>query len=932
MKATDHWLNKEILKENTGLVRMDAVLSNICYIRFNEWQSEIEIQKALVAYNAHIVKRLLLPNEAYSNQPAINSIDNRDKELLKIRIDAESKLLRTYIVDFDGSSTPEQFCNNIKKNCALVEVAEPYYLQKLTGEFIPNDPMIDLQPMFKTIHAFEAWNIFQGDSSVTIGICDSGILQSQEDLRDNIQLNKKELPDNEIDDDGDGFIDNYSGYNFAWHDDTTKPGNTYCNISHGTAVAGLAAATTNNKIGVAGVGFKCHFFPLKVMLNYGTYIIYGYEAIMYCARHGFQVINCSWGGGEYSCVNETIIDYAFSLGSSVVAAAGNHGTTMPFYPAAYRYVLAAGVTNIKDEVVDMSARGHFVDIMTPGQDSYTTSDRDPYGGFCCTSGASPIASGAVALVRAQHPELNSIEANEIVRLSNDNIDTVNPKLKDLIPGRLNLYKCVTNNKNNLLAQIPISIDPISQDNKIIQRPTLGDTFALSLIFRTVFNPKTNVKIKISTINDSSNCIQIIDSVLSVNYSGNLTVDNFRGFRLTKVKENKYPVLLKFQISAPDGSSDKILFPLLPTPDFTKFENSKLAFTAIDNGRLGYSDPPNDNLGSGFYLKEYCNLLNEGGLIATVDDGRVVHCVRNASYNYNNDFLPIKNFDGKDINIGTFSDSNANQWNRIGLEFQESVLIDKDSAFVAVELQAKNISNTKLSKLSLGYFLDWDIGLNADSNRITLFDEGIPETKNRYNSIAALVSRKGNYPLIGCLVTSKEYPLQPQLAGILASDTYSDNGFDSSKKFLYLNSGSKFISNAETDMTMLLGMRFPRDIMPMEELKFKICLCSSYSVESIKKMLKNCVDSTFVTVSDNIKKDSVLIFPNPANSFVNIFTGNETPLSVSLIDLFGEEIELQSISSQNESIKYNLSNIPSSVYVLLIKYQTNLKTKMIVINR
>ena len=94
----------------------------------------------------------------------------------------------------------------------------------LTGE--PNDPQIDQQDLLRTLNMYEAWDIEEGDRNVIIGISDSGVLQEHEDLTDNIFVNEGEIPNNGIDDDGNGHIDDHRGTNFAYLDDGTDPGNT----------------------------------------------------------------------------------------------------------------------------------------------------------------------------------------------------------------------------------------------------------------------------------------------------------------------------------------------------------------------------------------------------------------------------------------------------------------------------------------------------------------------------------------------------------------------------------------------------------------------------------------------------------------------------------------------------------------------------------
>nr|MCU0329681.1 S8 family serine peptidase [Candidatus Kapabacteria bacterium] len=329
----------------------------------------------------------------------------------------EEQLMRTYCVrTIPNGLQPEDQASKVMSACGDVETAEPWYVAELTGMELPNDTLAKDQELLSTLRMAETWAVQSGDTSVRIGISDSGVLQSHEDLKDNISVNIREVPDNGVDDDGNGYIDDYRGYNFASKDDSTAPGNTFnAREGHGTGTSGISSAVVNNVAGIAGVGGSCRFVPLKTMPDNRDGILYGYESIMYCAVNGIDVVNCSWGGFSRSCINERIVDYAFERGTIVVAAAGNHATTALFYPAAYREVLSVGVSEPDDSIAPMSGRGAFVDLMAPGNKTRTTSNSGGYGTFCCSSGASPIVAAAVGLLLSERPELRPRQAVALAR-------------------------------------------------------------------------------------------------------------------------------------------------------------------------------------------------------------------------------------------------------------------------------------------------------------------------------------------------------------------------------------------------------------------------------------------------------------------------------------------------------------------------------------
>jgi serine protease len=181
----------------------------------------------------------------------------------------------------------------------LVEYVEPLYQNDLL--YTPNDPEANpsngQQTYLEVIRAYEAWDIEKSDTSMVIGIVDTGVNMAHEDLG-NIAFNQDD-PINGIDDDGDGYIDNFHGWDIADNDsDPTADGHP-----HGSPVTGMSSASTNNGIGMAGAGFKSRYLPVKIAETSSQKLTKDYEGVKYAADHGARVINLSWGGaGNYSRV------------------------------------------------------------------------------------------------------------------------------------------------------------------------------------------------------------------------------------------------------------------------------------------------------------------------------------------------------------------------------------------------------------------------------------------------------------------------------------------------------------------------------------------------------------------------------------------------------------------------------------------------------
>jgi thermitase len=276
----------------------------------------------------------------------------------------------------------------LRKN-PLVEYAEPDYPVQV-ADVIPNDPYWSSQWGPPDIQAPQAWSVTTGTSSVTIAIIDTGVDLTHPDLASQ--------------------IDSVNSKSFLAY--TTSPQDDY---GHGTHVAGIAAAIGNNGTGIAGIAWGVRIMALKVLDNAGS----GYEsdvasAITYAADHGAQVINLSLGGSAADTTLANAVSYAYGKGVTIVAAAGNNGSSAPFYPAAYPHVIAVASVNSSNQVSTFSNYGSDIALAAPGEAIYSTmwagnTALCPGSDYCALSGtsmATPHVAGVAALL-AGFPQFNT---------------------------------------------------------------------------------------------------------------------------------------------------------------------------------------------------------------------------------------------------------------------------------------------------------------------------------------------------------------------------------------------------------------------------------------------------------------------------------------------------------------------------------------------
>jgi subtilisin family serine protease len=251
----------------------------------------------------------------------------------------------------------------------------------------PNDSEWPLQAGLRVVGLPRVWDTSRGSARIVVAVVDTGVDPGQPDLK--------------------GAL--VGGANLI--DPAAPPRDDH---GHGTAVAGVVAARTNNGQGMAGVCWFCLVMPVKVLDSRGsgddTRIAAG---IVWAADHGARVINLSLGGPGSTPELEAALAYAAHKGAITVAAAGNSGTTVPFYPAADVNALSVAATTTADRAYTWSNYGSWVDVAAPGC-NVAPALGGGYGTFCGTSSATPIVSGLAALALSTKPSATPVELRQAI--------------------------------------------------------------------------------------------------------------------------------------------------------------------------------------------------------------------------------------------------------------------------------------------------------------------------------------------------------------------------------------------------------------------------------------------------------------------------------------------------------------------------------------
>ncbi|MFN6945398.1 MAG: S8 family serine peptidase [Cytophagaceae bacterium] len=645
-----------------------------------------------------------------------------------------------YVIKFTSSISVPDAIDRIV-NSPAIEYAEPFPLDEILihtdiepDRYIPNDPMAQPggpQYYLERMKAYEAWEVTKGDTNVVIAIVDTGINFDHEDLQNQVAINHGETGldafgndkrTNGIDDDGDGYIDNWRGWDLGNNDNNP----TFVGNHHGVMVTSSASSTVDNGIGLAGTGFNCRYMPIKASADNLSAISFGYQGIIYAAQRGAKVINLSWGGASaYNQAAQDIINFAaINHDAVVVAAAGNVNSESNYFPASYENVISVASSDtitsattgkVIDKKWNHATFSYRVDVCAQG--NYIAAATGA-GGYTTTSGSSfsaPLVAGAAALVRSQFPEMTSQQVKQQLRVSGEIIDTLpeNIQFRGKIGRLLNMHRAVTDNT------IPgIHMKTADLKSKYGQYAFSGDTLTMPAEFINFLHPTSNLQIRLSCLSSS---VVMIDSVFNQGVANTFQTFNNHSepFKFYINPDNQNNHNITFLLEYFDGEYyDYQYFRRNINPTHVDIDTNRVKLTVTSNGRLAFNNPMTQQ-GSGFtYDNNY--LIFSSGLMIGNRKGvttKVSDCVRTAGSALSNDFTAYAQvrFDPSshgDLGTGVrLHDTATASTGKIGVQVtQKTYAWDTDSLdnMIFVEYKVKNISSEAMDSLHVGLFTDWDI--------------------------------------------------------------------------------------------------------------------------------------------------------------------------------------------------------------------------------
>ncbi|MBK6877960.1 MAG: S8 family serine peptidase [Ignavibacteria bacterium] len=860
-----------------------------------------------------------------------------------------SDLSLIYVVKYNSGRSIEEAVNEIYAT-GEVEYAQPKYIQKVA--FTPNDPSLGQQYYINRIQAIAGWDVQQGDTNVVIGIVDSGIDWDHPDLAANIKINYAD-PINGADDDGDGYVDNYRGWDFGGADYTNvvadnDPMIMGSNNTHGSHVAGDASAVTNNGVGVAGAGFKCKLMGIKSSADNDTrgpggqgYIISGYEGIRYAADRGCAVINCSWGGGGGGQFEQDVITYAtINKNALVVCAAGNESSSGSFYPASYKYVLSVASTNSSDVRSSFSNYGNNIDICAPGSSIYSTLWNNSYAIFDGTSMASPIAAGVCAIVKSQFPTYTAMQVGEKVRVNCDNIDSQNPSyIGALGKGRVNMFKALTVNSPS----VRLISTVVTDGNNNVPQP--NDTLNMVGTFRNYLQATSNAAVAITT---TSNAVTLLNGNSTLGSIQTLaSVTNGSGpFRVRVNSTAPANSIVNFKVTYTDGTySDFEYFSVVINPSYFNMDANKIATTINSRGNFGYNDYSNNTQGIGFKYNNQANLLFEGGLICATSASKVSDVVRGSNQAVQNtDFTNIIPFQLTQPGVISNQDGSA-KYNdngagvsKIGIEISFNSFAfsnEADEDYVIMRYKVRNTNASEITGFYAGLFGDWDLGDQGNLNKVDY------DPTNRLGYIWRTDNNPSTYAGMSLLsATNVSYWAIDNDNTIAGNPWGIYDGFTDQEKYQSLSSGigrTQAGGTSGRDIANVIGSG-PYSIPANGEITIAFALIAGNNLTDLQAnaaAARNKYNSLvgITNYNSELPSDFSLSqnYPNPFNPTTNIKFSIANPglTSLKIYNTLGKEVASlvnEYLQAGSYDADWNASGNSSGVYFYRLQANGFVQTK------
>lgn len=670
----------------------------------------------------------------------------------------------------------------------------------------PNDPYYSQQWWLDQIEAPSAWDIVAPDSSVLLAVVDDGVYFGLSELSSSRWDNYAEVDGaSGVDDDVNGFVDDLYGYDFIQFDGDPTPDPLDGYNSHGTHVAGIAAAARNNWIGIAGVAGGAKVMGVRV--GQGGSIPYGFEGVFYACQNGARVINCSWGGATESAYEREIVNYVRAQGCVIVCSAGNNGSSIPRYPAAIEGVLSVAATTAANTGAGFTNYGPWVKISAPGVHILSTVVDGTYGAWQGTSMAAPIVTAVCALMQKKYPAWTGDQIVTAICNSADPIDSLNDTLAGgLGLGRVNAYRAVSN------AEVPHGVRLAS----LRFHETVGDgdnrveAAEQAFLDVEIVNDLSELEGVTGYVYSQLDSITVVPNELTypLNMGNGFWWSDFSDPRIRMPAVIDRGAVLPLRLEWRDAQNrvvGRATTTVLLDSTIAVIETDALKFALGEQGALGYFDYIRSiPVGPGLALKnELSNALYHGSVFVGVD-GKVIDNYYGDSLGTRFDWRALPGVYARTVESNSapvavnsrFDDRMLPELERVGVEVSATMLSwpEIENGLV-IELTIINRGQNQWQSAHCGLMMDWDLGPASRNFGVHMAGNGILYVHSELQTL----------PMVGIAGLEEDISTAYEIGN---RDEFQQGGLSAARAWQLVTAGIGGFTAEPRDLSHIAGLTLP----------------------------------------------------------------------------------------------------------------------------
>ncbi|MBP7215231.1 MAG: T9SS type A sorting domain-containing protein, partial [Candidatus Kapabacteria bacterium] len=457
-------------------------------------------------------------------------------------------------------------------------------------------------------------------------------------------------------------------------------------------------------------------------------------------------------------------------------------------------------------------------------------------------------------------------------------------------------------------------------NVLQDRFNAGDTVLLKIYVTNLLGAANTLKFTLSVINDPLKSIEIIDNVVIINSINSQEQETIGDFTFKILKENITPIMFRLDIEGGNDYRDFVKFNFVPTKSYKTFETEKMKFSLGDAGEFGFVYGGSRVVGDGFVVKNYGNQIY-GKNVYPSSGAMICNNAERVASIFGRDFKTSKQFLNPNEHINIFTDDYANLDNKIGMQVQLEKY-KQGSNFFDFKVTLTNINSIDLNDIAFGYYIDFDVADDADSNQCEYYSDIITnDIANKFGkAIASEITYKPGAPIY-CAVVAYSDDINPEAQAAGLDYDYTEL-FEKSEQIATLNSGITMQSNRIYDRSMVVGMKFLGALAPNETRQFHFIFAGDTDRTYLTNSLSSYLITTGIKNNQSItEKIKYIDYPETNELFIQLSDKAEIINEINIYDILGRKIQMMSKNLQNQNYAKIMFS-QGSRQIVLIEIITN----------